>query len=61
MIIAYLWLSFSDLTLASDHAVARHLARSYPGAGLYGKTALEASEVSFRPRSAPAPNVQRCN
>lgn len=34
-----------DLTLRRDHSVARYLARCYPALGLYGKNALQASEV----------------
>ena len=38
--------SCRDLTLSRDHSVARYLARCYPALGLYGKNALQASEVS---------------
>ena len=42
-----MFLNFSrDLTLRRDHSVARYLARCYPALGLYGKNALQASEVS---------------
>ncbi|PFX18452.1 Bifunctional glutamate/proline--tRNA ligase [Stylophora pistillata] len=35
----------NDLILSSDHTIARYLARTYPALGLYGKDALQASEV----------------
>lgn len=35
-----------DLTLTTDHSIARYIARCYPSFGLYGKNTLQASEVS---------------
>ncbi|KAJ7378547.1 Bifunctional glutamate/proline--tRNA ligase [Desmophyllum pertusum] len=34
-----------DLTLSSDHSIARYLARCHPALGLYGNNSLQASEV----------------
>ncbi|KAK2561535.1 Bifunctional glutamate/proline--tRNA ligase [Acropora cervicornis] len=34
-----------ELTLKTDHAIARYLARCFPDQGLYGKNPLQASEV----------------
>ena len=36
---------FRELTLKTDHAIARYLARCFPDQGLYGKNPLQASEV----------------
>ena len=36
---------YRDLTLTTDHSIARYIARLHPALGLYGRNPLQASEV----------------